>query len=500
MEVKSKSYFFEIWAGIGLIAFVLIWYLPWRFQVNDDEVMMWLVSGTYTGKPEAFAVFIHPILSWIFSKAYAFEPDIPWYPALWFLIMLFSFLALIRLIASRPTPLIQRQVWAFFLFGFFVHFLFFLQFSIVAAFSISAGLGSRLIVWNQNKKPWYHLRFSDFFILFGYLIRPEVLFLFLIGGAVLNFLVIKDKQLYFGLLLPLFLSILGSITLQLWIERTGLREFYEINRLRSQVFDHPSLQLHKEEFKTSDPDLYHFGNGLIDFNRDLTLPEKLPIWKNELDQKRFLNLNVDSLTNSLSTFLLHEHFFVGLFAFFLTFSFLLKWKKSILMFLILFSGLILLSPFFLLKVQIYAIVFLLYFTLCLVYLDSGIGLKNVWIVYLLILTGSIFFHFISYFQSSKNILSARILNKEIGKIQSEGIQEIYLVGSGNLYQEIMFDRPLRFRVLGWPTLLEMDQEFEGSGRKAYLIDSTTYYNNEEYFKTEERKEGSSNLILLTTEK
>lgn len=500
MEVKSKSYFFEIWAIVGLIVIIIVWNLPWRFQVNDDEVMMWLVSGAYTGKPETFAVFLHPILSWTFSKLYTTSPEIPWYPALWFLIMLFSFLAYIKLIASRSIPIIQKQVWAIFLFGFFVHFLFFLQFSIVAAFSISAGLGSRLIIRDGIKKSLFNLRYSDFLILFGYLIRPEVLFLFIIGGLILNFLVIREKQLYLGLMLPLILFIVGSLTMLLWIDRAGLSEFYETNRLRSQVFDHPSLQLHKDEFKSSDPDLYYFGNGLIDFNRDRTLPQKLPTWKKGLDQRRFSNLSTASLYNSLSIFLRHEHFFIGLFGFFLTFSFLLNWKKSLFMFLILLLGLILLSPFFLLKVQIFAIVFLLYFILCLVYLDSRIALKNVWSVYIVLLSGAIIFHFISYFQSSKNIPPGNILTQEIERIQSEGIQEIYLIGSGNLYQEVLFNNPLRFKILGWPTLLEKHNGSQNRERKAYLIDSTTYFNNVGYFKTEVRKEGSSDLILLTTEK
>ena len=500
MEVKSKSFFFRIWAGIGLIAFLMVWNLPWRFQVNDDEVMMWLVSGLYTGKPETFAVFIHPVLSWTFSKLYTISPKFPWYSATWFLIMLLSYLAIIKLIASRSIHLIQKKVWALFLLGFFVHFLFFLQFSIVAAFSISAGLSLRLIYREESQKSWLNLRFSDLFILIGYMIRPEVLILFLIGAVVVNFLVIRRKQLYLGLVLPLVLSIGGSLAMILWIDREGLNEFFEINRLRSQVFDHPSLQLHNDDFKTSDPDLYYFGNGLLDFNRDPKLHQKLETWKKELDQRRFVNFDMANLFNSLTKFLLKEYFFVGLLAVFLTFSFLVNWKKALLMSLVLFLGLILLSPFYLLKVQIFAIVFLLYFILCLVYLDQRIGFKNIWIVYILIISGSIIFHFISYFQSSNNIPSGTILTQEIERIQSEGIQEVYLVGSGNLYQEVLYDRPLGFRILGWPTLLKKNNGYESSGKKAYLIDSNTYFNNVGYFKTEVIKEGTSDLILLTTEK
>jgi hypothetical protein len=63
----------------GLLALASVWFLPWRFQVNDDVLMMWLVSGAYTGTPETYAVFIHPILSWIFSRLYAAFPFVNWY-------------------------------------------------------------------------------------------------------------------------------------------------------------------------------------------------------------------------------------------------------------------------------------------------------------------------------------------------------------------------------------------------------------------------------------
>jgi|GEM_PF-6032982 len=47
MGLKGSDRFFLAWAVLGGIMTLLIWNLPWRFQVNDDEIMMWLVSGAY---------------------------------------------------------------------------------------------------------------------------------------------------------------------------------------------------------------------------------------------------------------------------------------------------------------------------------------------------------------------------------------------------------------------------------------------------------------------
>lgn len=134
MEKVSTKSFFWFWALLGLASMILIWFLPWRFQTNDDELMMWLVSGAYTGEPESFAVFIHPILSWSFSKLYTFFPAIPWYPLTWFLGMYLSYLVFLDLVSKKNFQQLSFHIWALFLFAFLIHFSFFS--SIFHCFSI----------------------------------------------------------------------------------------------------------------------------------------------------------------------------------------------------------------------------------------------------------------------------------------------------------------------------------------------------------------------------
>jgi len=54
-----------------------------------------LVSGAYTGEPESYAVFIHPILSWCFSKTLYFfslqSPGILWPGFRWCIWVIWSF-------------------------------------------------------------------------------------------------------------------------------------------------------------------------------------------------------------------------------------------------------------------------------------------------------------------------------------------------------------------------------------------------------------------------
>ena len=94
MELTASKKFMFAWLSIGAVALSIVALLPWRFQVNDDVIMMWLVSGAYTGTPEPYAVFIHPVLSWVFSKLYIGFPLFPWYESVWFLGIYFSFIYL----------------------------------------------------------------------------------------------------------------------------------------------------------------------------------------------------------------------------------------------------------------------------------------------------------------------------------------------------------------------------------------------------------------------
>jgi len=493
MEVKSKSYFFEIWAGVGLISLVIVWNLPWRFQVNDDEVMMWLVSGAYTGKPESYAVFIHPILSWMFSKLYTLAPCVPWYPLSWFFIMYCAFLVFVRLIGKQNHFGVYRILWVSFGFALFVHFLFFLQFSFVSAFAVTVGLAYRLSR-NKPTASLYSIFPEDILILLGFLIRPEILLLFLLGVIGVQGVFFKDFRSVKRIFFPGLLWILGTGISWVWIGANGLQEFHEINHLRSQVFDHPSLQLHKDELKSTEPELYHFSNGLINFQLDHNMREKLPQWKELLDQKRLELFDLEAVFKALSTFILYEHFLLGIFGLFMVFAFLWNPKKAGIYLLVTFGLLILSTPFYLLKVQIYVILFLFFFLGMVLNTPRLLPVWSVFWIGIFLLSTAVGFHFYSFFRSSVNEIPAKKLSEELDALQGKG--QIYLIGKGAYYRELLFDHPLRFKILGWPTLLEAEVGTQKVEKNIYLVDSATYSNNLQYFAPYEKNDSKTSLILL----
>ncbi len=493
MEVKFKSYFFEIWAGVGLISLVIIWNLPWRFQTNDDEVMMWLVSGAYTGKPESYAVFIHPILSWIFSKLFTLAPSVPWYPFAWVFILYCSFLVFVRLIGKQNRFGVYRTLWVFFGFALFVHFLFFIQFSFVSAFAITVGLAYRLHRENPNNSL-FSIFSEDLLILLGFLIRPEILLLFLLGILVVQGVLFREFSSIKKMSIPAVLWVLGTAITWIWIGANGLQEFQDANLIRSQVFDHPVLQLHKEELKLSEPELYHFSNGLIDFQLDHNMREKLSQWKELLDQKRSELFDLEAVYKALSTFILYEHFLLGLFGLFMVFAFLWNSKKAGIYLLVIFGILILSIPFYLLKVQIYVILFLFFFLGMVLNTPRLLPVWSVFWIGIFLLSTAVGFHFYSFFRSSVNEIPAKKLSEELDALQGKG--QIYLIGKGAYYRELLFDYPLKFKILGWPTLLEAEVGIQKDEKNIYLVDSVTYSNNLQYFAPYEKYDSQTSLILL----
>ncbi len=498
MGLIQEKYFVKFWGLLGGLAALLIWYLPWRFQVNDDEVMMWLVSGAYTGSPESYAVFLHPLLSWGISLLYKFAPGVLWYPLVWFTLTYLSFLVSVAQVNKKLGATLSAQIWVLFLFAFYAHFLFFLQFSIVAGFAVFSGLIARFGNPAEQNDRYSRLYRTDLLILFGFLVRPEVLFLFLAGVTCINVLVFKRVYLYKRSVVPLLLGCIGYGISILWIANANLSHFEQLNRQRSGVFDHPTLQLNKEVFRGKNPELYFFSNGMIDFRSDAKLVEKLPIWKMELDKMRWDWIGPDAVVKSFWTYVQHEHFLLALMAVFFAFSLLVDWRKAFVIAAVLAFGMLALSPFFLIKVQIYALVFLIFMLMSFCFFSIRFHRRGAYLLFISVLVVGIAFHFYAFFHSAVNWVPVDNLKSMLDRLRQDGYEEVFLVGPSNLYSDLLFEPTPGFKVLGWPTLLEKCKGVPASLERAYLVDSATYIYNQAYFENEELLGNQSGLYLLVS--
>lgn len=473
----KKSY----WSILGALALIMIAFLPWRFQVNDDELMMWLVSGAYTGIPETYAVFIHPILSFSLAKLYSFFPQIPWYPFLWFALGYFAYFTLLQVIEREFLSKRIKIIFFLFAFAILIHFSFFLQFSIIASLCVCAGLANRI---SKNKlheysgKFWMH---SDILIIAGFLIRPEVAIL-LLAASFLYFLILShQKTLILATLYPLvFVLFFQGITF-FWPKSEPLQDFIEHNQLRSQVFDHPILQLEKDRFINSEPELYYFSNGLIDFSENHLTREKLLEWKHMLDDLRWESVSFSFYKKSFGTFIQNERFVLTLMGLFLLFTLYANLKKGLKLLLVMILGLVILAPFYLIKIQIYILLFLLFFILMILDRQDGKFHKWPYLFFQSTLSILIIFHCYSFSQSHKNISSGRVLQEKLRELNNEGYGEIFFSGGNRYYLELVFESSLPFKIMGWSSLFEYYFTEGENLKRVYIVDSEIYESNLGYF-------------------
>lgn len=293
MELTARKKFIFAWSSIGAIALSIVAFLPWRFQANDDVIMMWLVSGAYTGTPEPYAVFIHPVLSWVYSEIYTKFPSIYWYEGLWFFIIYLSFALLIYRISKTKTFHLSRNLLVLFILLITIHFGIFPQFTLVAGLAAF----SALVILTQKETDWS--RGLAFFLLaFGIMIRWEAAGLILLGYFFFSFLS-EENNWSLGFLrklapiVILFTVIIGSK--YIFEENSSYSDFLRFNRLRAAVIDHPIF--HEEVEQKQVP----IGSELFFFSRWYF--EDSGITEDDLRQKkRDLDAKLWSIQHVLDSF------------------------------------------------------------------------------------------------------------------------------------------------------------------------------------------------------
>ena len=270
---------------IGLGAMILVWFLPWRFQVNDDVIMMWLVSGAYTGDFENYVVFIHPALSWALSQLYVAWYNVSWYSLVWFLCVYYSFLLIhlrIKLISSTPF-------WAIFFNSLAlvisIHLCIFPQFTLVSGF---LAIAAWVYILQENTKG--RLIPSLLFLIgvvLSILIRAEA-FVLVAAGVVFYFFVLEFKlKSYWKLILSVTILFTFLLSAKVLYEKNSpYSDFLVFNELRHQVIDHPVFyeKIKDKAFK-NDAKWHHFSHWF--FQDSAVTLDDLKAKKQLLDKEYF---------------------------------------------------------------------------------------------------------------------------------------------------------------------------------------------------------------------
>ncbi|MEB2777543.1 hypothetical protein SYJ56_19665 [Algoriphagus sp. D3-2-R+10] len=414
MERLKSNAFLLLWIILGVGAMITVWFLPWKFQVNDDVIMMWLVSGAYTGEPESYAVFIHPFLSWGFSILYTYFPNFNWYGATWFIAIFYGYLLMLYKVSTTSFSRSWQSLFALLILIIALHFSYFLQFTLVAGFLALAGL---LVFFSgSNEKSKYVIYGGALAIVFSFLIREEALFLVGIGYF-LSELVIKGLRplvQHSSKLLIILMMILALFLSRTVIENQDVyRDYSEFNKARSSVKDHPVFyQLERNsQINTSDKWFYFsrwmFEEGEISI---ADLEEK----KRELDQNFF---SLEYFTGSFKRLweILKMEMFKSMLILLLTFLTLVtgrKSKKTLRFVVIWLLFLLLFNYFFLIFGRVIMLFFLV--SLGLILNHGRVSGKNILAKGITVCILAFFsFHTINFLKEASG---RKIMNRELASI------------------------------------------------------------------------------------
>ena len=234
-----------------LYSFILIGiavlFLPFRFEENDDVVMLLLASGNYTGEFESNLIFINPIYGALVSFLYKFIKGIEWYTLLFLLFHFLSLSILSYKILNYNIPTFFKGVLLLFFSVISLNFVMYLQFTTVA---LMLCLSAILIILNSNKRISMFLGVG--LIILSSLIRAEIVLLMLAASIpYLMFTFLKVKK-YKKALFSIVLLIIPLVSIQLRDEMLISNEWKEAtkyNRLRAEVTDNINADYSIENYK-----------------------------------------------------------------------------------------------------------------------------------------------------------------------------------------------------------------------------------------------------------
>lgn len=108
--MKKRSWYHHLLLALGIAGGLLLLsflVMDFTYEVNDDITMVAILNGTYTGTPDAHAVFLKYPLSWFISLLYRTGIPIGWYLVVMMGIYLLAMASLLyRLLERMPRHLI----------------------------------------------------------------------------------------------------------------------------------------------------------------------------------------------------------------------------------------------------------------------------------------------------------------------------------------------------------------------------------------------------------
>lgn len=247
----KKKLFFVLAAAQAVLLLCILLFCSIKYEVSDDFIMEMVVSGAYTGHPDAHMMFSNIFIGWLFVPLYSLFPAISWYFWLQMLLCFLSFLALTYVLVQklRLGTAVLTVVW---ITAFAARDLYILpQFTKTAI--VASMCGCLLFVWALfAQRGWKCWLPGAALVFFGAMVRDKAFFIAAAFAGVLvlyhTIACLKQKGMTVkqilckvcipgaGMLAAVFLF--GAVNSLAYTQDPNYAEYRTFTKLRSQILDY----------------------------------------------------------------------------------------------------------------------------------------------------------------------------------------------------------------------------------------------------------------------
>lgn len=245
MSCKKKSIWeFLFCMMISVLLFAVIYKcMPIIFSTNDDRMIMEIVSGKFSGKPESYGIQMTFGLTWLMSRLYAIAGNLQWYVIILMSAQIFSFgTILYRLQSFQKNTVRKIEVIAL---AILVYLVLWSDVFTAMTYTSTAGfVGLAALFWyGSSKTNWKNLLMTAFLANLSFSIRPNIFYMLLpLAGIIYLWKIIwKEKKRKLTIWAP-FLML--SITAVLFMTDAcaysvdGWKEFRTFFDQRTTIYDY----------------------------------------------------------------------------------------------------------------------------------------------------------------------------------------------------------------------------------------------------------------------
>lgn len=291
--VQHKNIIFAF-IGTAILYGFIMFFFNFYFDINDDVTIKNILNGSFSGTPDAHAVYIQYPLAFIISALYRIFPIIPWYGLLINGCQAFCIAVIIYFVQKKHSiAFFSVAVSILSILSLALSNLVFTQYTVTAA--TLAGTSIILICLSENRKKEKSLGIVLYVLSFCIRIEIFLLSLPFLGFAIFSKLVLKKafNKKTIGEYVKVIGILLGSCLLFALINKiaylgTDWSNYTKFNDERTKIYDYQGLPQYEDNQQTyanaglTETDyisLYYYN---INPNKNITF-DKLNALSNEID-------------------------------------------------------------------------------------------------------------------------------------------------------------------------------------------------------------------------